>query len=178
MIAQKLPPGMSKYAGAMRVWISSAGLRKTYEKNGIVFAHYAQAFCAIRVIDGGYRWVNEDNKDMKGRWLELKNDRSPVIIEVAQMSANASDAELERRILPLVPKKEPTILRYRSLYGDDFSFPTNVKGLTEINGIPLDLHPKLSMKSPFLRSEFDAGIIHLRKGTRQIALDFRLSPGE
>jgi hypothetical protein len=34
------------------------------------------------------------------------------------------------------------------------------------------------MKSPFLRSEFDAGIIHLRKGTRQIALDFRLSPGE
>jgi hypothetical protein len=115
---------------------------------------------------------------MKGRWLELKNDRSPVIIEVAQMSANASDAEFERRILPLVPKKEPTILCYRSLYGDDFSFPTNVKGLTEINGIPLDLHPKLSIKSPFLRSEFDTGIIHLRKETRQIALDFRLSPGE
>jgi hypothetical protein len=178
IIAQKLPPGMSKYAETMRVWVSTAGLRKTYEKNGIVFAHYAKAFCAIRVIDGGYRWANDSNQELKGRWLELKNDRSPIIIEVAQMSAKASDAEFERRILSLSPKKESNKLRYRSLYGDDFSFPTNFKGLTDINGTVLDLHPKLSMKSPFLRSEFDSGIIHLRKGTRQIALDFRLSPSE
>jgi hypothetical protein len=178
MIAQKLPPGRSKYAGAMRVWIGSGGLRRSYEKNGIVFAHYPGALCAIRVVQGGYRWVNDADKRLNGRWLELKSEFSPVIIEVAQRTANASDEAFEKKILGLVPRVEKSVVHYGSLYGGEFQFPTDYKGLPKIDGKPLDLRPSMAMESPFLAADFDSGIVALRKGDVRVVYDFRLREGE
>ena len=43
----------------------------------------------------------------------------------------------------------------------------------KIDGKPVDLRPSRFNDSPFIRSEWDSGVVHIRKGNEMPKLDFR-----
>ena len=52
-----------------------------------------------------------------------------------------------------------------------FVFHYGSKALPEIDGVPVELRPGFTFKSPFLSEDWDAGVVRIRKGNRQLTVD-------
>ncbi len=170
LITQKLKT--SRGAGAMRVWFSGAGLTPPVDERGWMFAESAGAYAAVRVIEGGTRWIAAE-RGVPGRWLQCDNEYSPVILEVARKADYASgrafrDSVANRR----VEFGRDRILRLRGIHGDTFTFFADYSAPPQINDIPVNYAPARAFDSPFLQSEWNSGVITLRKGARTVGLNF------
>ena len=94
LITQKLK--YHRGAAEMIVWMSKEGLSTPVEDGGVVFVEAAGAYAAIRVVDGGFRWVDEpfrakggDGRTYStpaGRTMVLNREYAPVILEVMAKS--------------------------------------------------------------------------------------------
>lgn len=170
LVTQKLKT--SRGAGAARVWFSGQGLTEPEALDGWIFTESAGAYAAVRVVEGGGSWVAAEEAGT-GRWLQCQYEFSPVILEVARKSdyPSAQHFRAAVRHRPIMIETDRR-LRFRSIYGDDFTFFTDYSAPPRINDVPVDYAPDNAFASPFLESVWDSGVIHLRKGNRHEILDF------
>jgi len=181
MIVQKLTnegtesTRLSKYAYAMRVWVSHANLTGLTESNGWVFATYGESYAAIKVVDGGFTWQDDANTYFDGQWMVLGNEYSPVILEVARASDHSSYQAFQNSILSRPMTYSGGTLSYQSIRNDTLTFYANYSALPKINGVPVNLQPAKSFDSPFVSSPHLGSVITLKKGPRQSTLDFTTS---
>jgi hypothetical protein len=154
-------------------------------KDGWVFAKTAGAFAALRIVAGGHKWVDSQGAEAPWTHAGLKGNR-----------VNLKDL----RFL-LMAENAPAILVVNDAvdYGNDFSrFQEAVRGmpisydaasgavqvgsimtfygpsrLGKIDGESLNLAPRLVNHSPFIRGEWDSGLICIRKGQAAAVLDVR-----
>ena len=173
LILQKLQA--HRHAHGQRIWFS-ADLKRT-EEGGWVFAEAARAFAAVRVVQGTTRWEEPAPHDRaQGAWLACDEPFTPIILEVVRRREVADLAAFRAAVLANPLSFQDGVLRYRSShYGDAFTLYTDWARPPELNGKPLDFRPARVYNSPFIQSEWDSGVVVLRKGRRRVVLDFNRS---
>lgn len=163
LITQKL---RQKHNGAMRVFFSTKHLKIT-ESDGFVFASSGKALTAVRSAWGDYKW---DDKN----WIRFSDPFSPVILEVGLASDYNNDMKkFMKAVLKNKPEVSDGILTYTGL-GDSgtFTFDTEGTKAPTINGTAVNYAPDYTFKSPFVNEDWASGIVRIKKGKREMTLDF------
>lgn len=169
LVCQKLKS--HRGAGPMRVWFSAAGLSAPIEQDGWALVESRGAFAAVRVVRGATQWVDSD-RTVAGRWLNLADEYSPVILQVAPTSEYPSLRAFAAAVARGKIETENETLSFESIYGDRFLFPLNFSGKPTINGATINYAPPRALDSPYVQSEWNSGVVRLSKGARTQVLDF------
>jgi hypothetical protein len=177
LISQKLK--YSRATGQTRIWFASEGLSEPAEEKNWVFSESEGAYAAVRVVDGGHHWEKENSRTRTmGKWLYCDNEYSPVILEVDQKSNYKSFDEFRARIVGNAFSFSKNILRYTGIYGDSFTFFADYSKVPQIDGVAVDYAPSKVYDSPFLKSDWNSGVVNIQKGTRSLILNFNVPPGK
>ena len=163
MIVTKLPgPEYSKQAGDMRVFFASS--LKRHEDHGWIFAEAERAYAAVRFTGSNpsYTWDDSD-------WARSQDSTKPVIIEVASEKDYVDFQAFQDSILA----KPCNLSEERLVYGESerLVFSTRGNRLPEINGVPVDPNLTKTFDCPYLRQDYDTGIVTIAKGSRRLILD-------
>lgn len=172
MLAQRMREDWSLFTGPMRVWISQEGLSKRVEEDGWVFMEAEAAYAAVRPARSGYTWQPSEDRFDFGEWLVPGDSFSPVIIEVARNSDIPSYAAFRNAIKHRPNGWDGDDFHYRGLEGHLLVLPTDYSRLPEIDGIPINPNPPRVFESPFMQSEWDSGVVEVRKDSRRLTYDF------
>jgi hypothetical protein len=181
LITQKLKH--SKGGAEMIVWMSKEGLTVPAEEDGVVFVEAKGAYAAIRVVNGGFKWVHEpfigkggDGRRYstpRGRTIVLNDEYAPVILEVMAKSDVESFDAFKAKVKACVFSMDGPVLKFETIYGDQLTFDTSYKQIPSINGKPVNYSPKKVFESPFLNADWNSGLVTISKGDRKKVLDFR-----
>jgi len=182
LITQKLSSKYNKDAQKMIVWMSKDGLSKPVEEEGIVFVEAPRAYAAVRVGQNGYTLSEEIvscknslgsiNSSPPGWVITLKDEYAPVILEVMAKTDVKSFSDFKKKVKGCKPQYNGTVLSYQSIYGDTLTLDTSYKQTPTVNGKPIEYKPGKVFDSPFLKSEYDSGVVTIEKGNRKRVLDF------
>jgi hypothetical protein len=176
LVTQKwapVPPNPASSRPAyLRVYFSPT-LDDVQEDGGWIFVKDGKAFAAVKVVAGGYQWtpawkradgLTKDNK----AFLTLGSEDVPVILVANQ----AADYKHDFEAFKAAVKAQPVRYQDGTLHFATITFygPTRA-GL--VGGRPVNLAPPRGYDSPFIRSEWNSGLIYIRKGNDTEILDFR-----
>jgi hypothetical protein len=154
-----------------RVYFSRAGLSAPQREGRWIFADAEGAYAAVHVARGEFAFLDEP-KEKFGRWLRCADATTPVVLEVAPRAAFPDAAAFRRAVLARPAAFAGAAFTYTSLAGDTLTLFTDQSRPTQINGRPVDLAPARVYDSPFVQSDWDSGVVRVRKGDRELVLDF------
>ena len=158
-------------------------LDEVQEDGGWIFVRDGAAFAAVKVVAGGYAWtapwrhsdaVVRNQKDFLTprdggeSFIVLKSEASPVIA----LANDAADYQNDFGAFKAAVKAQPLewaggVLRFATI---TFRGPA---GPGQINDQPVNLASSRGYDSPFIRSDWNSGLIHIRRGNETAILDFR-----
>jgi len=186
LVTQKwapVPPNApSAKVAFLRVYFSPT-LDDVQEAGGWIFIRDGSTFAALKVVTGGYAWkapwrhsdaVVRNAKDFLTpkdggeSFIVLKSEESPVITIANDAADYGNDfAAFKAAVMAQPVEWAGGVLRFATI---EFHGPTR-PGL--IAGQPVNLAASRGYDSPFIRSDWGSGLIHLRKGNETAILDFR-----
>ncbi|QDU26765.1 hypothetical protein ETAA8_18460 [Anatilimnocola aggregata] len=151
----------------------SPTLDQVTEEGGWIFVKDGAAYAAVKVAAGSYLWtspwkrfdaVDKDNKV----FITLDTENAPVIL-IANQAADYNNVfdDFKAAVKAQPVRYESGVLNFDSL---TFYGPTHP---AKINGKAVNLAPARGYDSPFIRSDWNSGLIYLRKGDETAILDFR-----
>lgn len=168
-----IPPNpRSSRPAYLRVYFSPT-LDELQEAGGWIFVRAGEAFAAVKVVAGGYRWMpawqhasglEKDNR----AFITLDTEDAPVILIVNQ----ATDYQRDFRAFQAAAKAQPIHYADGVLQFGSISF-CGPERPSQISGQAVNLAPSRGYDSPFIRSDFSSGLIYIRKGSETEILDFR-----
>ena len=174
LITQKLK--CHKGGAEMIVWISKDGLSVPEEEDGMVFVEAEGAYAAVRVVKGGFSWMDDPfitNRSIPENATMILNDEyAPVILEVMAKSDVKSFGAFKARVKACEISMEGPVLHYRTIYGEQFTFDSSYEKSPTINEEPVNYAPKKVFESPFLNADWNSGVVTISKGNRKKVLDF------
>lgn len=180
LITQKLKG--NKAGGPMIVWMPLEGMGEPLRDGNLVFVETEGAYAAIRVVGSDFKFTEQkvSNPSMEGTTREAppgrvilpKDDFAPVILEVmAKRDVGDFDA-FKAKVKANQPEMKGALLVYKTVYGDQLTFDTSQKQTPTINGKPVDYAPQKVLQSPFLKADYDRGVVTIQKGASKKILDF------
>lgn len=172
MVVQKMKEEYSRYAGNLKVWVSDFGRNKMFEKDGWFFAEYDGAYAAVKFVSGGYKSEYLNDNLWPGYWLTANEKYSPAIIEVDKKSNYSNFEDFQQKVMALNITVSDNAVEHTTLFGDKIKFYTDFSKVAEINGEAVNINPAKVMDSPFVQSDFDSGVYTIKKGARELTLDF------
>jgi hypothetical protein len=176
LVTQKwapVPPNpRSAMPAYLRVYFSPT-LDEVQEEGGWIFVKDGGAFAAVKVVAGGYQWtpawkhadrLEKDNK----AFITLDAENAPVIL----IANEATDYHRDFEAFKAAVKAQPIrygdgVLHFATITFYGPSRPGQVGGQT------VNLAPSRGYDSPFIRSDWNSGLIYIRKGNDTEVLDFR-----
>lgn len=171
MVTMKWAPDGTPKGVDPHLWIYfSATLDAVEEDGGWIFARSGDAFAAVKVMDGGYTWERAwEHRDIfnanEKSFISLNSD-SPIIM-VANDASDYNSFESFKAALKAQPVSYAHgVLQFATITHDGPLAPGKVNGQT------VELRPSRVNDSPFIRSEWDSGVIYIRKGNETAILDF------
>jgi hypothetical protein len=180
LITQKLRG--QKGGAEMIVWISKAGLSIKPQEAGIIFIEAKEAYASIRIVKGGYKLTEDLDKGIGGDGssqksppaysMILKDQFSPIILEVIAKSDVKSFNEFKAKTKACSLKVHKNFVEYKSIYGDTLKIFTDYSQVPFINGKALSFETGAAFSSPFLNSEWNSGKVKIQKGKMFKILDF------
>jgi len=175
LVTQKwapVPPNpRSSQPSFLRVYFSPT-LDAVQEDGGWIFVKSGAAFAAVKVVAGGYQWtpawrhsesLAKDNK----AFITLNAD-APAILIVNQ----AADYNHDFDSFKTAVKAQPIRYADGALHFATITFHGPSRA-PQVNGQTVNLAPARGYDSPFIRSEWNSGLIYIRKGNDTEILDFR-----
>lgn len=172
MIVQKMKEEYSRYATDLRIFVSDFGRNKMLEKDGWFFAEYDGAYAAVKFVSGGYKSEYLNDNLWPGYWLTANEKYSPAIIEVDKKSNYSNFEDFQQKVMALNITVSDNAVEHTTLFGDKIKFYTDFSKVAEINGEAVNINPAKVMDSPFVQSDFDSGVYTIKKGARELTLDF------
>ena len=163
--------------------MSKDGLSEPVEEEGIVFVEAPGAYAAVRVAQAGCS-PNEkmfscaDSTDAirtsTPGWVITPTDKiAPVILEVMAKADVKSFDDFKQKVKACTPKYNGTVLSYQSIYGDTLTLDASYKQTPTVNGKSINYSkPEMVFDSPYLKSEYDSGVVTIEKGSRKRVLNF------
>lgn len=178
LVVHRLKDGLSENAKGQRVWFDES-LEKV-EKSGWVFAKAPRAYAAVRVVEGATEWkpdvpFNPAKGDVPGpgMYLSCQQEFSPVIIEVARQAEYPTFSAFQEAVLANPLHWKEGRLDYQSgLYQTRVTLFTDYSNPPQVDGVPVNYRPVKAYDSPFIQGDYGSGVVTLRKGDRQVVLDF------
>lgn len=151
-------------------WIYfSYALDLVEEEDGWLFVKSGDAFAAVKVV-GGYQWVTpwERRDTLRPKsFVRLLKPHSPVITVVNDAADYNNSFESFKSALKAQPVNwADGVLKFATITHEGPLKPGKVNGET------VELRPARLNDSPFIRSDWDSGIIYIRKGEETLKLDF------
>lgn len=168
LITQKLRT--SENVAEMRVYIPSGEGVTVEETGNWIFVDTGLAHAGVRVATGGYQWQD-------GNWIELNDEFSPVVVEVAR-SIDYTDFEAFKTAalgtaLEVIVEDNNRRLEYTGLGGSgDFVFHMDTDDMPTIDGAPYDLAPGFTYQSPYVNADWPGSTVQIEKDGRSLTLDF------
>lgn len=176
LITQKwapVPPNpQTSLPAYLRVYFSSV-LDEVQEEGGWIFVKDGKAFAAVKVVAGGYQWTpawkHADSLDKsKLAFITLNAENAPVILIANQAADYKHDFDAFKSAVKAQPiRYVDGVLNFATI---TFSGPSRAP---QVNGQTVNLAPSRGYYSPFIRSEWNSGLIYIRKGNDTEILDFR-----
>jgi hypothetical protein len=180
LVTQKLKG--HKAGGPMIVRISEEGIGEPVRDGDLVFAETKDAYAAIRVVGSEFELTKKEvsNPSIEGdiriappgRTILPKDDFAAVILEVMAKKDFKTFDDFKTKVKASKPEMKGTLLVYKTVYGDNFTFDTSQKQTPTINAKPVDYTPPKVLESPFLNADYDKGIVTIQKGDQKKILDF------
>jgi hypothetical protein len=171
LICQKLKT--NRLGGEMRVWFSEPRLTSDRQQDEWIFVEAPAAYAGVRVVEGGAQWESgTSRRGLDGRWLRCRDEWTPVILEVAAKTDFVDYDDFCNSVAALPLSYDSDILRYQGLSGDKFIFYADQTSNPEVNGLEVDYTPAMVLDSPFLKSQWNSGVITIAKDGRICVLDF------
>jgi len=175
LITQKwapVPPNPpSALPAYLRVYFS-ATLDEVQEDSGWIFVKDGRSFAAVKVVAGGYRWTpawkHADDVRNDKAFITLNAENAPVIIVANEAHNYKDDFEAFKTAVKAQPiQYENGVLHFATItfYGPARS--------GQVSGKTVNLAPSRGYDSPFIRSDWNSGLIYIRKGDDTVTLDFR-----
>jgi hypothetical protein len=166
------PNPRSALPARLRVYFSCT-LDAVQEDGGCIFAKDGGAFAAVKVAAGGYKWttpwkhtdtLDKDNK----AFITLDTPTAPVILIANQAADYNGDFDAFKAAVKAEPVRYADgVLRFATITFQGTAQPPQVDGKT------VNLTPSRGYNSAFIRSDWNSGLIHIRKGNETLVLDFR-----
>ncbi len=168
LITQKLRT--SENVAEMRVYIPSGSGVTVEEVKDWVFIDTGYTYSGVRVATGGYQWQDDD-------WIELNDEFSPVIVEVARSVDFADFAAFKSAALgtpiEVVVDNGNRRLEYTGLgESGNYVFHMDTNDLPTVDGEPYDLEGSFTYKSPFVNADWLGSRVYIEKAGRSLMLDF------
>jgi hypothetical protein len=176
LITQKLKT--NRFGKSMRVWFSESGLSARREEAGWFFVTAPGAYAAVRPVTGGTAWEPDPAGRLRGSWMICENEWTPVILEVAGKMEWPSEEAFQKAVTKLPVRHEAGVVNYQSLAGDTFRFWLDQSRAPEVNGKPVDLTPRMAFDSPFVRGDWNSGIVTVSFRDQRLVLNFNSPPEE
>ena len=132
-----------------------------------IFTKEGDAYAAVHIVDKSYRWFDQTHRN-KGpntflHFITLTNPDSPIIIVASEASEYGNDFE-----------RFKSTLKSQSVQYDGTT--TRFAGLTFLGpkraSVHLDFSKLRTFDSPFVRSDWESGIIYIREAQEGLLLDF------
>jgi hypothetical protein len=159
-------------SGVPAVYFSPT-LDEVQEEDGWIFVKDGGAVAAVKVVAGGYKWTpawkhaKSVEKDTKA-FITLDAENAPVILIANQAADYNHDFEAFKAAVKAQPARYADgVLRFAAI---TFYGPTRP---SQVGGQTVDLAPSRGYDSPFIRSDWNSGLIYIRKGNDTEILDFR-----
>ena len=149
---------------------------KVSEKGGWVFVNNDEAYGAVKVVSGGYYWI-----DSIKRLLYLNDVYSPIIIQTGRAADYGTFEEFQAAILAAPLTYKDYRLVYHGPKSAEIEFiamtPERLKAgtaytLPKVNGKTIDLNPKYAYYSPYMQRKEGSDIVTLSYGDRGWVYDF------
>jgi len=149
---------------------------KVSEKDGWIFVNNDEAYAAVRVVTGGYFWL-----DSIKRLLYANDIYSPIIIQTGRAQDYGSFEKFRAAILKAPLKYDDSKVEYHGPNSAKLEFfpmtPERLKEgkayiLPTINGATVDLNPEYAYSSPYLQNKAGSDIVTLTYNNRQWDYDF------
>jgi hypothetical protein len=155
----------------LRVYFS-ATLADVRDEDGWIFVKDSGAFAAVKVVAGGHKWTpawkHADSARDNKAFITLDSENAPVIMIANQAGDYGNDFDAFKAAVKAQPLRyKAGVLNFATL---TFHGPSRVP---EIDGKKVDLAPARGYDSPFIRSDWNSGLIYIRKGDDTVTLDFR-----
>lgn len=140
------------------------------DQDGWIFVQSGKSYAALKVVKGGYTWNEKwthGEKPAKDRCTITLQEDSPVIVVVNEAGDYNNDFEIFKKAV----KAQPISYEDGTLKFATITF-FGTRQLPEINGETVDMAPARLFDSPFIRSDWNSGVIFIRKGDETLKLDF------
>jgi hypothetical protein len=175
LITQKwapVPPNPPTANPAYLCVYFSPTLDELAEDAGWIFVKDGAAFAAVMVVAGGYQWTpawkHAESLGSNKPFITLDTEDSPVILIVNDADDYDNDFGAFQAAVKSQPiRHEKGVLNFASITFYGLSQPPKVNDQT------VNLAPSRGYDSPFIRSDWNSGLIHIRKGDDTLILDFR-----
>ncbi|MHC4995615.1 MAG: HEAT repeat domain-containing protein [Planctomycetota bacterium] len=149
---------------------------KVSEQNGWVFVNNGEAYAAVRVVRGGYFWL-----DSIRRLLYANDVYSPIIIQTGRARDYISFEKFRSAVLNAPLRVSERKIEYRGPNMERLEFfpmtPDRLKAgarytLPKVNGQTIDLNPPHAYHSPYMQMKEGHDVVTLTYGDRQWRYDF------
>jgi hypothetical protein len=160
-------------ARGQRIWFDPSLARE--EREGWVFVKAPRAFAAVRIASGGGEWESEPETPTAEQtpWLCLRDEFSPVIIEVTGHESVDDMAIFQKQILGAKLKVSERQTDYISpISGRRLTMFTDYSQLPQVDGVAVNCSPDVVYDSPFLRAEFGGDLVTIQANGQRVSLDF------
>lgn len=177
-MARKLPDAASKKTDnrkfPMGIYISNGLMEHTEAQGDFIFINSPRCWVVIRAV--GTHFIKSDSKlapnhARLGSFFGMEDDLSPVIIEAADPGSHQSFQTFREAARAAALKSGDGRHVYHSLSGDVFGMHDNRSNPT-IDGREINYNPRMAYSSPYVRSEWDSGIVKISVGGIEKILDF------
>lgn len=165
------PPNLPEHQPSfLQVYFAVTLDAVTEDGSGWIFTRSGASYAAVKVVKGGYTWneawAHADSPAKDRCTITLKED-SPVLVVVNEASDYNNDFDAFKSAIKAQPiSYDDGTLKFATL---TFS---GTKQLPQIDGETANLSPSRLFDSPFIRSEWNSGVIRIRKGDEVVKLDF------
>jgi hypothetical protein len=155
----------------LRVYFSPT-LDELEEDGGWIFVKDGAAFAAVKVAAGGYRWTpawkHSGSVGNNKAFITLDTEDAPVILIANQAVDYKNDFDAFKAAVKAQPiRYEDGVLSFASI---TFYGPARP---AKVDGQIVNLAPSRGYDSPFIRSDWNSGLIHIRHRDDTLILDFR-----
>jgi hypothetical protein len=133
------------------------------------------AYAAIKIVEGGYRWSrpwkhSETFNAIEKSYITPNSADTPIITVANDATDYDNDFATFKRSLIVQPIGwKDGALTFATITHQGPLSPGTVNGKT------IEFRPSRVNDSPFIRSDWDSGIVYLRKGAETLTLDFSIS---
>jgi len=169
-----------KQTGPMRIYFAKGMKERLQERDGWYFLEEGNAFLAVKAFSSAdasacpASWDNE-------QWLRPQDPDAPVVFVAGRKPKFRTLGDFMDYVGKLAVRAGGNRFTVSGADTDGASCTltllTDLSGIPEVNGKPVNFTPPKLYDSPYLNSEYGSGIVIIQKGGQKRVLDFPRADG-